>query len=86
MHVSMASSKGVRICNHIHMFLCRSLILKIYPNTGKKSGITAEGEKTNMTKSEGRALLTVETFKTFYFCIESKLKKQEITVNHSPCS
>ena len=62
--------KRVRTRHHIRRFLRISLILIIHPNTGQTPGTTAEGKKTNMNNSEGRSLLTVETLKNFYFCIE----------------
>ena len=83
MYVSMASSKGVCTRHRISRFLHISVILKIHPNAGQTSGTTAEGKKTHMDKCEGKALLY---FETFYFCIESKLENQKITVTHSPCS
>ena len=55
MYVNMTSSKGVRTCHHMRRFLRRSLILKVHPNTGQTPGTAAEGEKTNIAKSEGRA-------------------------------
>ena len=96
MYINMTSSKGVCTRHHICRFLRRYLILKINPNTGQTPGTKAEGEKTNMDKSEGRAIFTVETLKSFYCCIESpwcrmnpshfvtKLEKEEITVTRSP--
>ena len=96
MYVHMTSSKVVRTRHHIGRFIRRSLVMKIHPSTGQTPGTTAEGKKTNMAKSEGRALLTVETLKTSYCCIETpccrmnpthsvtKLERQEITVTHSP--
>ena len=96
MYVHMTSSKVVHTPHHIRRFLHRALILKMKLNTGQTSGTTAEGKKTNMDKYEGMGLLTVDTLKTFYCCIESpwcrmnpthfvtKIEKQEITVTHSP--
>ena len=50
-------------------FLPRSLVLKIKPNTGQTPGTTGNIEiRKNMAKSEGRALLTIDTLKNFYCC------------------
>ena len=69
----MTSSKVVRTSHHMRRFLRRSMVLKIKPNTGQTSG-TAESieRRKNMAKFEGGALLTIDTLKNFYFCIESQ--------------
>ena len=67
----MMSSKGVHTRHHIRRFLHRPLGLKIHPNTGQIPGTMAEGKKKNLANSERRAILTVDTLKTFYFCIDS---------------
>ena len=72
--VNMTSSEVVRTRHHIRRFLRRYLVMKIKPNTGQKLGTTDKIERRkNMAKSERRALLTVETLKTFYCCIEKPL-------------
>ena len=73
MCVHMMSPKVIHTRHHIHRFLRRYLVLKIHLNTGQMPDTTAEGKKKNMAKSEGRALLTVETLNTFYCCIYSPL-------------
>ena len=76
----MMSSEVVRIRHHIHRFLRRSLVLKINPNTGQTLGTTDKIERRrNMAKSEGRNLLTIETLKTFYCCIEKPLCGMNLT-------
>ena len=97
-YVNITSSKGVHTRHLIRRFLRRYLVLKIYPKTGQTSGTRDEGKKINISKSEGRALFTVDTLKTFYFRIESpwcimnpthfvtKLENQEVTVPRSPHS
>ena len=72
MCVNMTSSKVVCTRHHIRMFLRRSLVMKINPNTGQTPGTMAKGNKKDMAKSEGRVLLTVETLKTFYCCIDNR--------------
>ena len=70
----MTSSEVVRTRHHIRRFLRRSLVLKIKPNTGQTLGNSDKIERRkNMAKSEGRDLLTIETLKTFYCCIEMPL-------------
>ena len=72
--VNMTSSKFVRIRHHIRRFLRRYLVLKIKPNTGQTPGTTDKIERRkNISKCEGRDLLTIETLKTYYCCIESPL-------------
>ena len=72
--VNMTSLEVVRTRHHIGRFLCRSLVLKIKPNTGQTLGTTDKTERRkNIAKSEGRALLTIYTLKTFYCCIEKQL-------------
>ena len=97
-YVNMMSSKSVRTCHHIRMFLCRSMVLKIHSNIGQTPVKTVDRKKKSMAKFGGRALFTVENFKTFYCFIDSTLfmmnpahfftkpQKQEITVTHSPRS
>ena len=97
-YVNMTSSKGLYSRHHKRRFLHISLILKIHPHISQNPGTTAKGKKTNMDNYQGRALLTVETSKIFYCCIESplykmnlthfvtELEKQEITVTNSPHS
>ena len=68
------SSEVVRTRYYMPTFHRRSLVLKIKPNTGQTLGTTDNIERRkNMAKSEGRALLTIETLKTFYCCIEKPL-------------
>ena len=69
----MTSSNGIRTRHRIRRFIHRLYIpgTEDKNNTGQTPGTTAEGERKNMDKSEGSALLTVETLKTFYCCIES---------------
>ena len=67
----MTSSKVVRTHHHIRRFLHISMELKIKPNIGQTPGTTGKIERRiNMAKSEGRDLLTIETLKIFYCCIE----------------
>ena len=75
-YVNITSSNGIRTSHHICRFLHISLILKIKLNTGQTPGTTIEGKETNMAKSEGRALLTVETLKTFYFYRDSMMEDE----------
>ena len=76
----MMSSEVIRTRHHIRMFLRRSLVLKIKPNTAQALGNSDKIErKKNMAKSEGRALLTIETLKTFYCCIEKPLCGMNLT-------
>ena len=46
-----------RVCTHhnICKFLCRSLVLKIHPNSGKIPGNTYEGEKKMCISPKGRS-------------------------------
>ena len=70
----MTSSEVVRTRHHIRRFLRISLLLKIKPNTGQTLGNSDKIERRKiMAKSEGRSLLTIETLKTFYCCIEKPL-------------
>ena len=72
--VNMTSSEVVCTHHNIRRFIRRSLVLKIKPSTGQTLGTTDKIERRrNMAKSEGRALLTIETLKTFYCCIEKPL-------------
>ena len=65
--VNMTSSEVVRRRHHIRRFLRRSLVLKIKPISGQKLGTTDKRErKKYMAESERRALLTIETLKSFY--------------------
>ena len=78
--VNMTSLEVVCTRHHIHRFLCRSLLLKIKPITGQTLGTTHKIERRkNMDKSEGRALLTIETLKTFYCCIDKPLCGMNLT-------
>ena len=71
--VNMTSSEVVRTRHHIRRFLRTSLVLKIKPNTGQTLGNSDKIERRKIWQSEGRALLTIETLKTFYCCIEMPL-------------
>ena len=72
--VNMTSSEVVRTRHHIRRFLRRSLVLKIKLNTGQMLGTTEKIERRkNMVTSEGGDLLTIETLKNFYCCIEKPL-------------
>ena len=72
--INMTSSEVVRTRHHMRRFLRRYLVLKIKPNTVQTLGTTNKIERRkNMAKSEGRALLTIETLKTFYCCIEKPI-------------
>ena len=72
--VNMTSSEVVCTRRHICRFLRRSLVLKIKPSTCQTLGTTDKIERRkNMVKSEGRALLTIDTLKTFCCCIEKPL-------------
>ena len=71
MYENMMSSKGVRTRHHIRRFLRRYLVLKIYQNTGQTPGTMAKANMANMSNDEGRAVLTVDNFNSFYFCIDS---------------
>ena len=52
--VNTMSSEVVHTGHNINMFLCRSLALKIKPNTGQTLGTTDKRERRkNMAKSEG---------------------------------
>ena len=42
---NMASSKGVHTYHLIHMFIFRSMVLKIHSNAGQMPGTTSEGKK-----------------------------------------
>ena len=69
--VSMMSLEVIHTRHCMRRFLCRSLVLKIKPNTGQTLGTTDKRERRkNMAKSEGRALLTIDNLNHFYFCIE----------------
>ena len=62
------------------MFLRRSMVLKIKPNTGQTPYTTDKTESiTYMAKSEGMDLLNIETLKTSYCCIESPLFRMNPT-------
>ena len=70
--VNMTLLEVVRTRHHIHRFLRRYMVLKIKPNTGQTAGTTDNIERRKYwRKSEGRALLNIETLKNFYCCIES---------------
>ena len=72
--VNMTSSEVVRTRHHKCRFLRRYLVMKIKLNTVQTLGTTDKIERRkNMAKSEGRSLLTIETLKTFYCCIEKPL-------------
>ena len=75
----MTSSKVVRKHHHISRFIRRSLVLEMKPNTVQMPGTTTEGKKTDMAKSEGRAILTVDNLKTFYCSIEIPLCRMNQT-------
>ena len=78
--VNMTSLEVMRTRHHIRRFLRRSLVLEIKPNTGQTLGTTDKIERRkNMAKSEGRALLTIETLKTLYCCIEKPLCGMNLT-------
>ena len=62
--VNMTASDVVRTRHHIRRFLRRFMVLTIKPNTGQTLGTTDNIERRkNMAKSEGRALLTIETLR-----------------------
>ena len=70
----MMSLEVVRTGYHIRRFLRISLVLKINLNTGQIIGTTDYIKRRKyMAKSEGRALLAIETLKNFYYCIEKPL-------------
>ena len=76
----MMSSEVVRTRYHIRRFLRRTLVLEIKPNTGQTLGTTDKIERRKtMAKSERRSLLTIETLKTLYCCIEKPLCGMNIT-------
>ena len=78
--VNMTSSEVVRTRHHIRRFLCRSLVLKIKPNTGQTLGTTDKiKRRKNMDKSEGSTLFTIGTLKNFYCCIEKPLCGMNLT-------
>ena len=70
----MTSLEVVRTVYHLRRFLRISLVLKINLNTGQIIGTMDYIKRRKyMAKSEGRALLAIETLKTFYCCIEKSL-------------
>ena len=68
----MTSSKVVCTRHHIRRSLRRSLVLKLELNIGQTPDTTYNIERRkNVAKSKWRALLTIETLKNFYCCIDT---------------
>ena len=55
----MTSSKHVHTHHHIHMFLRKYLVPKIYPNAGQTPGTTEEGRIRKKANSTGGPILVL---------------------------